>query len=57
VLYLPGLQNVDANFLFSPEPPGTVAAVVAANPADFEAMATEQNRCTESQCLLGSSSL
>jgi hypothetical protein len=39
------------------EPSGTVAATAEADPADFEAMATEQNCCAETQRLLGGSSL
>jgi hypothetical protein len=61
MLYLPSLKNVVSNFFVPPPPPpepsGTVAATTAADPVDFEAMAAEQNRCTETQCLLGSSSL
>jgi hypothetical protein len=61
MLYLPGLKIVVADFLScpppSPEPSGTVAAAAEADPVDFEAMATEQNRCVETQCLLSGSSL
>jgi hypothetical protein len=61
MLFLPGLKNVVADFLFrpppSPEPSGTVAATTVADPVDFEAKAAEQNSCTETQCLLGGSSL
>ncbi len=61
MLYLPGLKNVVANFLSHPSPSpelvGTVTTVVEADPVDFRAMAAEQNRCSETQRLLGSSSL
>jgi hypothetical protein len=36
---------------------GTVAATAAADPIDFEAMAAKQNRCAETQRLLGGTSL
>jgi hypothetical protein len=39
------------------EPSGTVAAAAEADPVDFEAMASEQNRCAETQRLLIGSSL
>jgi hypothetical protein len=39
------------------EPVGTVTATAAADPIDFEAMAAEQNRCAETQRLLGGTSL
>ncbi len=59
LLYLPGLKNVDADFLSSPNQTttGSVAATLAADPVDFEEMAAEQNRCPETQRLLGSTSL
>jgi hypothetical protein len=59
LLYLPGLKNVIADFLSRPplESTETVAATAAADPVDFAEMATEQNRCTETQRLLGGSSL
>jgi hypothetical protein len=59
LLYLPGLKNVAADFLSRPHPKLTemVTAAVAADPVDFEEMAIEQNRCTETQHLLGGSSL
>ncbi len=59
LLYLPGLKTVVADFLSRPPPPstGTVAATAAADPVDFEEMAAEQNRCPETQHLLGSTSL
>jgi hypothetical protein len=60
MLYLPGLKNVVADFLSRPSPPeptGTVAAAVAADPVDFEAMAAEKNSCAEMQRLLGRTSL
>ncbi len=41
----------------SQELPGTVATAAAADPVDFEAMAAERNRCTETQHLLSGSSL
>jgi hypothetical protein len=58
LLYLPGLKNVFADFY--PPPPesaGTVAAMAAADPVDFEEMAAEQNHCAETQCCLGSTCL
>ncbi len=59
LLYLPGLKNVVADFLSRPPPrsSGTVAATAAADPVDFEEMAAEQNRCPETQRLLGGTSL
>ncbi len=36
---------------------GLVAAMMAADPVDFEEMAVEQNRCPETQRLIGSTSL
>jgi hypothetical protein len=61
MLYLSGLKNVIANFLSHPLPPPepseTVAAAAEADPVYFKAMAAEQNRCTETQRLLGGSSL
>jgi hypothetical protein len=40
-----------------PPTTGTVAATAAADPVDFEEMAAEQNRCPETQRLLGGTSL
>jgi hypothetical protein len=40
-----------------PPSTGTVAATAAADPVDFEEMAAEQNRCPETQRLLGGTSL
>jgi hypothetical protein len=61
MLYLPNLKIVVADVLSRPptppEPSGTVAAAVEADPIDYEAMAAEQNCCAETQHLLGSSSL
>ncbi len=59
ILYLPGLKNVVADFLSRPNQrtAGSVAATLAADPVDFEEMAAEQNRCPETQRLLGSTSL
>ncbi len=60
MLYHPGLKNVVADFLSRPSPPepiGNVAAAVAADPVDFEAMAAEQNSCAKMQRLLGTTSL
>jgi hypothetical protein len=62
MLYLPGLQNVVADFLSclspTPRPAGAVvAAPVAAAMVDFQAMATEQILCWETQHLLGGTSL
>jgi hypothetical protein len=58
MLYLPGLNNVIADFCLTPSPPlepsGTVAATAEADPVDFKAMATKQNHCAETQRLLGS---
>ncbi len=48
MLYLPGLKNVVADFCLPP---------AEASPIDFEAMATEQNRCQEKQRLLSGSFL
>ncbi len=59
MLYLPGLENVVADFLSRPSPPdptGTVAASAAEDPVDFEAMAAKQNSCAETQRLLGGTS-
>jgi hypothetical protein len=59
LLYLLGLKNVVADFLSRPPPESTatVAAKAAADLLDFKEMAAEQNRCAETQCLLGSTSL
>jgi hypothetical protein len=59
MLYLPGLKNVDADFLSCPNQAtaGSFAAASVADPVEFEEMATEQNRCPETQCLLGGTSL
>jgi hypothetical protein len=59
ILYLPGLKNVVADFLSCPNQmtAGSVAAASATDPADFEEMAAEQNRCPETQRLLGGTSL
>jgi hypothetical protein len=43
--------------LTTPPSTGTVAATAAADPVDFEEMAVEQNRCPETQRLLGGTSL
>jgi hypothetical protein len=46
--------------IFCLDPPpstGTVAATAVADPVDFEEMAAEQNRCPETQRLLGGTSL
>jgi hypothetical protein len=40
-----------------PERFGDVAAAAVTTPIDFEAIAAEQNRCPETQHLLGGSSL
>ncbi len=40
-----------------PPSTGTVAATAAADPVNFEEMAAEQNRCPETQRLLGGTSL
>jgi hypothetical protein len=59
LLYLLGLKNVVADFLSRPNQTatGSVAATSAADPVDFEEMAAEQNRCPETQRLLGGTSL
>jgi hypothetical protein len=53
------LKNVVAEFLSFPNQTttGSVVATLAADPVDFEEMATEQNHCLEMQRLLGSTSL
>ncbi len=55
LLYLPGLKNVVADFLSRPPPQTTrsVATTTAADPVEYEEMATEQHRCPETQRLLG----
>ncbi len=58
MLYLPGLQNVIADFLSRPASvPGNATAVAEAAPVDFEEMAAKQNHCLETRCLLGGTSL
>jgi hypothetical protein len=59
MLYLPSLKNIVADFLSRPNQAttGSVAAALAADPVDFEEMATEQNCCPETQRLLGDTSL
>jgi hypothetical protein len=59
LLYLPGLKNVVADFLSCPNQTttGSVAATSAADPVDFEEMASKQNCCPETQHLLGGTSL
>jgi cleavage and polyadenylation specificity factor subunit 1 len=59
LLYLPGLKNVVADFLSRPNQTttGSAAAMLAADPVDFKEMAAEQNRCPETQRLLGGTSL
>jgi hypothetical protein len=58
--HLSALKNVVADLSSRPpprtQPTGTVAATAAADPVDFEEMAAEQNRCAETQRLLGSTS-
>jgi hypothetical protein len=58
-LYLPGLKIVIADFLSSPNQTttGSAADTSEADPMDFEEMAAEQNRCPETQRLLGGTSL
>ncbi len=53
------MKNVVADFLSRPPPQttGSVATTVAADPVDFEEMATEQHCCLETQRLLGGTSL
>jgi hypothetical protein len=59
MLYLPGLKNVVADFLSHPNQTttGSVAAMSATDPVDFEEMAAQQNCCPEMQRLLGGASL
>jgi hypothetical protein len=59
LLYLPGLKNVVPDFLSSPNQTstGSVAAMSAADPLDFEEMGAKQNHCPETQRLLGGTSL
>jgi hypothetical protein len=59
LLYLPGLKNVVADILSCPiqTAAGSVAAMLAADPVDFEEMAAKQNCCPETQRLLGGTSL
>ncbi len=58
ILYLPGLKNVIADFLSSPNKTAApVAATSTADPVDFKEMAAEQNSCPETQRLLGGTSL
>ncbi len=59
LLNLSGLKNVVADFLSCPNQTttGSVAAMSAADPVDCEEMAAEQNRCPETQRLLGGTSL
>ncbi len=56
---LPGLKNVVTDFLSRPNQitAGSVAAASATDPVDFKEMAAEQNRCPETQRLLGGTSL
>jgi hypothetical protein len=58
-LYLPGLKNVGADFFVLPTPPSHWISrrTTAADPVDFKEMATKQNRCPETQHLLGGTSL
>jgi hypothetical protein len=57
MLYLEGLRHVVADFLSRPSPPEPTGNVAAADPVNFEAMAAKQNSCTETQRLLGGTSL
>jgi hypothetical protein len=59
LFYLPILKNVFADFLFCPNKTtaGSVAATTGADPVDFQEMAAKQNRCLETQSLLGGTSL
>jgi hypothetical protein len=59
VLYLPGLKNIVADFLSRPNQTitGSVAAMSAADPVDFEQMAAKQKHCPETQRLLGGTTL
>ncbi len=55
LLNFPGLKNVVADFLSRPNQTtaGSVAAASVVDAVDFEEMAAEQNRCPETQRLLG----
>jgi hypothetical protein len=59
LLYLSGLKNVITDFLSHPNQTaaGSVAAMSAVDPVDFDEMVAEQNCCPETQCLLGGTSL
>ncbi len=58
MLYLSGLKNVVADFCPAQiNQPLDQSPAVAADPVDFEEMASEQNRCPETQRLLGGTSL
>jgi hypothetical protein len=59
LFYLPGLENVIADFLSRPPPQTTrpVTATTAADPVYYEEMAAEQHRCLKTQRLLGRTSL
>ncbi len=58
MLFLPGLQNVVTDFLSRPASVhGDIATVKAVAPANPEAIATEQNHCSETQRLLNGTSL
>jgi hypothetical protein len=58
-LYLPLLTDVFADFLSRPNQTatGSVSAASVADPVDFKEIAAEQNRCPETQRLLGDTSL
>ncbi len=59
MLHLLGLKNVVADFSPCPNQTttGSVASALAADPVDFKGMAAKQNRCPETQRLLGGTSL
>jgi hypothetical protein len=56
---MPGLKNVVSDLLSRPLPQsaGSVGAAAATDPVDYEELAAEQNHCTETQRLLGGTSL
>ncbi|OBQ31660.1 MAG: hypothetical protein AN484_28800, partial [Aphanizomenon flos-aquae WA102] len=60
LVYVPGPENVVADFLSRPNPPQVPEATTAAaatTPVDFQALAAAQLTCKETQQLLTSNSL